>query len=961
MISDLGFDGLLGRQLSNCRPNRLCRRLEYVMAKNKKSEIGNQKVRAFISVGAFCQRVFRVCFGAIVLSMLRLKCLVKRKEALRGRNLSRDSQVKGAPKACRASGVNVTPEAVFMPLVNPCHASENPPAKLARTLRSRILALSYWFRRLLVVARHGGILFPVLRRTSGAARRLDSSLRSHRTQRSQCRCVSSGLNKTLFAPVGPNSHGRSHRLAASHVWDSLTRHAGRMKASRGLRLDGTPFAEVFPQTPGVTKMPHYAISSTIGSGNLLSLFFGHPGAVGRTVMFCGRSARERFSVADHGIKNTEQPPAHRHVGPGFADASNQSLADRLLFDVGAAERQRGFAKRPSQRTRAGLGDVARLGAAGRFLEIGGEPGPEFQGVGVGKAVERSDLGRDDAGPDFVDARHALEPFHDFGETFRAIGQRDLQMQLGTLPLDELNDVEEVGEGLLLHGLEQIAARQNPLLRRGTVELRTGDVGGQQHRTERMLASAQQPAELVPVPTKLAKLHEFVVGDVAERTLAAGQTFGDVGGVVGVVFSPLSAPVGQLGGVGDVDAIDAAAIIVNEPLDETDSLDGHVRGTRLCQQPVGDANSAFGGDFDAADEGTVGLHSRKRDGVLMQVNANERLVGYNCVGHSKCLRVRGRKTSTFQQKRSFCRPLHGFTLVELLVVITIIGILISLLLPAVQAAREAARRTQCSNNLKQLALAMHGFHEAQGHLPPGMNGCCWGTWLVYILPYVEQQNLFDQYKNLGGTFATGPEYKRAPNDKVTGTRLAVVTCPSDTAVGYPFLDYEMIKHNYAVNFGNTGLDNTNAGDNYQFRDNLNGVVFKGAPFNSRATRSFDHIVDGLSNTLLLAEIVQTEGTTDVRGIIWWGDGTGFSTYLAPNSSQPDLLYSMDVCDSTGNNPPCAQMSSAMPAMSASRSRHPGGVGAALCDGSVRFVSNSIDINTWRALSTTRGNEPITTDY
>ena len=903
----------------------------------------------FISVGAFCQRVFRVCFGAIVLSMLRLKCLVKRKEALRGRNLSRDSQVKGAPKACRASGVNVTPEAVFMPLVNPCHASENPPAKLARTLRSRILALSYWFRRLLVVARHGGILFPVLRRTSGAARRLDSSLRSHRTQRSQCRCVSSGLNKTLFAPVGPNSHGRSHRLAASHVWDSLTRHAGRMKASRGLRLDGTPFAEVFPQTPGVTKMPHYAISSTIGSGNLLSLFFGHPGAVGRTVMFCGRSARERFSVADHGIKNTEQPPAHRHVGPGFADASNQSLADRLLFDVGAAERQRGFAKRPSQRTRAGLGDVARLGAAGRFLEIGGEPGPEFQGVGVGKAVERSDLGRDDAGPDFVDARHALEPFHDFGETFRAIGQRDLQMQLGTLPLDELNDVEEVGEGLLLHGLEQIAARQNPLLRRGTVELRTGDVGGQQHRTERMLASAQQPAELVPVPTKLAKLHEFVVGDVAERTLAAGQTFGDVGGVVGVVFSPLSAPVGQLGGVGDVDAIDAAAIIVNEPLDETDSLDGHVRGTRLCQQPVGDANSAFGGDFDAADEGTVGLHSRKRDGVLMQVNANERLVGYNCVGHSKCLRVRGRKTSTFQQKRSFCRPLHGFTLVELLVVITIIGILISLLLPAVQAAREAARRLQCCNNLKQWGLAMANYEQSNGVFPFG-SITPWlqrRTFVPSLWPYLEQTNLYQQYDF---TLAFWDE-KNLPLEAI---QVPVYFCPSDRqglwkADGYG----SRSRGNYVTNWGYCDFLQTAVKP-----DGTNTA--KIGPFGPNRQSMAAAIHDGLSNTMFMGEVIQAaeDAFFDFRGDFFNADygAAQFMTLYTPNSGIDMLPF----CGSTTDPAPC-QTASYSSVYTTARSKHSGGVNTFYGDGSIHFVSNGIAIDLWRALSSMAGSEPITGDF
>jgi prepilin-type N-terminal cleavage/methylation domain-containing protein len=90
--------------------------------------------------------------------------------------------------------------------------------------------------------------------------------------------------------------------------------------------------------------------------------------------------------------------------------------------------------------------------------------------------------------------------------------------------------------------------------------------------------------------------------------------------------------------------------------------------------------------------------------------------------------------------------RGFTLVELLVVIAIIGVLVSLLLPAVQSAREAARRTQCTNNLKQLALGTHNYCDVYaGVFPVGEYACCWGTWLVGLLPYVEQKALYDQYK------------------------------------------------------------------------------------------------------------------------------------------------------------------------------------------------------------------------
>ncbi|MCU0875847.1 MAG: DUF1559 domain-containing protein [Pirellulaceae bacterium] len=290
-----------------------------------------------------------------------------------------------------------------------------------------------------------------------------------------------------------------------------------------------------------------------------------------------------------------------------------------------------------------------------------------------------------------------------------------------------------------------------------------------------------------------------------------------------------------------------------------------------------------------------------------------------------------------------------------------------MLPAIQAAREAARRTQCNNNIKQLGVALHNYHDTFKVMPPGLynrindwstappvgTSCNRNGWFPHVLPFIEQSALYEQWVNESATGVDGLNFSGRH------TVVPAFFCPSDPAGAKPSTNG--ISGNYVLSggaraWGNQGTATDSAG---------------GEPtgmFYPQSRVRLGDLVDGTSTTLMSSEIILVPdgpavvagcsgGTRDMRGLYWnhVHMGTLFVSLRSPNSPSPDVVGWSCI---NHTRAPCNSCSYSNGVVTA-RSYHPGGVHSGLADGSVRFVADSIDTTAFQALGTRNGQEVVPT--
>jgi prepilin-type N-terminal cleavage/methylation domain-containing protein len=302
--------------------------------------------------------------------------------------------------------------------------------------------------------------------------------------------------------------------------------------------------------------------------------------------------------------------------------------------------------------------------------------------------------------------------------------------------------------------------------------------------------------------------------------------------------------------------------------------------------------------------------------------------------------------------------HGFTLVELLVVIAIIGILIGLLLPAINAAREAGRRAQCTNNLRQIGLAIHAYHDAYNRIPPDaafdnpidgnppnpqrVTGV---SWIIQIFPYLEYKGLYNQFQPaFTGNFGSGAGLRDPRVRTLLKTQVPTMHCPSDPSSllistnQYQFEGIEVALGNYKGVIGDDQIGGSSSVHQGSMPDchqthNCNGLFWR---HQYLTAINFKQVTDGLSHTFMVGEDVASQNW---HSCPFYGNGVyatcGAPLNYFPNPPTPDEWWNVMTF----------------------RSMHPGGANFCTADASVHFVPDTIDYPTYRGLSTKAGRENV----
>jgi len=661
-----------------------------------------------------------------------------------------------------------------------------------------------------------------------------------------------------------------------------------------------------------------------------------------------------FSLADGRPDPTEQFARDGHGGRLATAATSNAAEQELDLFVGANGRPCRLLHDPAKVRRTGFGDVTGPLLAAGGVDGGVESGETRDRLTMRKSLKVAHLSQDrrggdhghpgEAGKDRIGRCENRPPNHFLNGSF---GLSDLSLGEGQL-VDTVPQHVHVGSRQLGALRFEVADQAVALQSDGTWA-----VVGVHDRLDAAEDSRVLPREAMSVPGDVAKELDFQGGGVAGGQSTGRQQLGDVEGIFAVGLESAAGQSTGLGRVGQHEFLDDRFKHLPQPAIEADRFNRHGMGPRQGGEIVDDLLPTLAGNLLVRDFATTTTECTSGQYILVQVNPDAPMM-IERSGHNRKLHVRGRSNKRANEKCNvFSRPLHGFTLVELLVVIAIIGVLVALLIPAVQSAREAARLTQCRNHLRQLALAMLVHEDAYGHLPGDGWGAAWvgdadrggglkqpGNWVYQTLPFIEEQAIHDIPRDGRPETITPRQMEQALH--MAAIPIPWFNCPSARPNQlYPLKPYRANwqfrntlqpdatpRPDYVANFGDTEhrfLEGppsiAAAAEGVGFDPNVvTGLVFAGSAIR------LQQIPDGMSKTYLVGEkaLQAADWAGDVPagqsaiGLHHLGQGWVTSAYWPPARDRPDF-----------------------PEIFRYGSRHPGGFPVAMADGSVHVMDYDID--------------------